>query len=147
MEDRSKRTLAANPGRNFWQDNVISGADFAAQPCYVVSACNDEFMDNAFAFCRENGLCAEASYSYITTRGSCKDSSCNVDIVQGSVTGNKDVSTVGERTPMSAVARQPVSTAIEADLCSFQLYISGVLCSRGMSVEVRLVRTSAGKAR
>ena len=48
---------------------------------------------------------------------------------------------------MSAVARQPVSTVIEADLCSFQLHMSGVLCSRGTvpSVEVKLVRTSAAK--
>ena len=62
-------------------------------------------------------------------------------------TGYKDVSVVGERTMMSAVARQPVSTAIEADLCSFQLHMSGVLCSRGIvpSVEVKLVRMSAAK--
>ena len=50
--------------------NVISGADFAAQPYYVAivetlseqqlvdcntadSACNDEFMNNSFAFCRD----------------------------------------------------------------------------------------------
>ena len=65
----------------------------------------------------------------------------------GSVTGYKDVSTVDERTLMSAVARQPVSTAIEEDQCSFQLYMSVVLCSRRIvpSVEVRLVRTSAAK--
>ena len=56
-----------------------------------------------------------------------------MDIVQGSVTGYKDVSTVGEQALMSAVARQPVSTAIEADESSFQLYMSGVLtASRGV---------------
>ena len=60
-------------------------------------------MDNGFAFSEKNGLCTEASYSYITTKGTCKDSSCTVDIVQGSVTGYKDVSTVGERALMSAV--------------------------------------------
>ena len=43
----------------------------------------------------------EASYSYTGTKGTCTD--------------YKGVSTVGERTLMSAVARQPVSTAIEAD--------------------------------
>ena len=70
-----------------------------------------------------------------------------MDIVRGRVTGYKDVSTVGERALMLAVARQPVSTAIEADQSSFQSYKSGVLCSRGTvpSVEVRLVRASAAK--
>ena len=77
-------------------------------------------MDNGTAFGENNGLCKEASYSYIKTKGTCKDSSCTVDILQGSVTGYKDVSTVGERALMSAVALQPVSTAIEADQSSFQ---------------------------
>ena len=101
--------------------------------CAVVdSGCNRQLMDNVFAFGEKNGLCTEASYSYITTKGTCKDSSCAVDIVQGSVTRYKDVSTVGERALMSAVARQPVSAAIEADQSSFQSYMSGVLTvSRG----------------
>ena len=92
----------------------------------------------------KNGQCTEASYSYTATEGTFKDSSCTLNIVQASVTGYKDVSVVGERT----LARQPVSTAIEANLCSFQLHMSGVLCSRGivLSVEVKLVRTSAAKS-
>ena len=41
-----------------------------------------------------------------------------------------------EQTLMSTVARQPVSTAIEADQYSFQLYSSGVFTtSRGMSLD------------
>ena len=57
-------------GKKFFH-NTISGADFAAQPYYVAvvetsseqqlvdwntadSACNDELMNNSFAFCREN---------------------------------------------------------------------------------------------
>ena len=62
-----------------------------------------------------NGLCTEASHSYTGTKGTCKDSSCTVNSVQGSATGYKGVSTVCERILISAVARQPVSTAIEAD--------------------------------
>ena len=89
----------------------------------------------------------EASYSHTTAKGACKDSSCTVDVVLGSVTGYKDVPTDSEQALMLAVTQQPVSTAIEADQCSFQLYMSGVLCSQGTvpSVEVRLVRTSAAK--
>ena len=61
-------------------------------------------------------MCTKASYSSTGTKGTCKDSSCTVNSIQGSVTGYKGVSTVNERTLMSAVARQLVSTAIEADL-------------------------------
>ena len=71
-------------------------------------------------------MCTEASYSFTATKGTCKDSSSTIDSVQGSVTGYKDVSRVGERVPMSAVARQPVSAAIKADQSSFQPYRSGV---------------------
>ena len=38
---------------------------------------------------------------------------CNVEIAQGSVTGNKDTATDSEKALMSAVAQQPVSV-IEA---------------------------------
>ena len=85
-------SVKTGSGKKFYH-NVISGADLA--------------------FC-------EASYSYTATKGTCKDSSSTVDSVQGSVTGHKDVSTVGERAPMLAVAKQPVSAAIKADQSSFQ---------------------------
>ena len=77
----------------------------------------------------ENTMCTEASYSYacFATKGNFKDSSCTLNIVQGSVTGYKDVFNVGERTLMSAVARQPVSTAIEAHQSLRQTCTSGVL--------------------
>ena len=57
-------------------------------------------MDNSFAFAEKNDLCTEVSYSYTTTKATCKDSSCTVDIVQGSVTGYKDVSTDSEPAQM-----------------------------------------------
>ena len=96
-------------------------------------SCDGGFVDNGTAFGEKNGLCMEASYSYITTKGTCQDSSCTVDILQGSVTGYKDVSTVGERALMSAVAWRPVCTAIEADQSSFQSHMSCVLTvSRGV---------------
>ena len=76
----------------------------------------------------ENGLSTEVSYNYITTRGMCRDSSCNVDVVKGSVAGYKDVSTVGERTLMLAVAWEPVSVAMEAYQSSFQSHESADLC-------------------
>ena len=37
----------------------------------------------------KNAMCMETVYSYIATKGACKDSSCTVDIVQGSVTDTR----------------------------------------------------------
>ena len=71
-------------------------------------------------------MCTEASYSFTATKGTCKGSSSTIDSVQGSVTRYKDVSRVGKRAPMSAVARQTVSAAIKADQSSFQSYRSGL---------------------
>ena len=100
------------------------------------------FVDNGFAFAEKHDLCTEP-VTVTSQQRALANSSCTVDIIQGSVTGYKDVSTVGERALMSAVARQPVSTTIEADQSSLQSYMSGVLCSRGMvpSVEEILVRS------
>ena len=61
-------------------------------------------------------MCTEASYSYTATKWTCKASSRNVELAQGSFTAYRDMSTDNEQTLMSTVARQPVSTAIEADL-------------------------------
>ena len=123
------------------------GTKFPARWAQGRSFTTTSFREPISLSAEENGQCTEDSYSCTSTEGTFKDSSCTLNIVQGSVTGYKDVSIVGERTLMSAVARQPVSTVIEADLCSFQLHMSGVLCSRGTvpSVEVKLVQTSAAK--
>ena len=99
----------------------------------VDPACDGRLVDDGFAFAEKSGPCTEASYSCITTKFSCKDSSCTADIVQGSVTGYRDGSTVGERALMLAVARQPVSTTIATDQPLFQSHSPGVLtasCSR-----------------
>ena len=57
-------------------------------------------------------------------------------ILQDGVVGYTDVSTDSEQAMMSAVARQPVSTAIEADQYSFQLYSFGVFTtSRDTSLD------------
>ena len=56
-------------------------------------------MNNGFAFAVKNAMCTEASYSYtcLTTKGTCKASNCNVELVQGSVTRYRDVPTDSEQ--------------------------------------------------
>ena len=92
----------------------------------VDSTCNGVFVDNGFAFGEENGLCTEASYSYIATDGTCNLSGCQVGISQGGVVDYTDVSTDSEQTMMSAMTQQPVSIDIEIDQYSVQLYSSGM---------------------
>merc|ERR1712226_524612 len=93
----------------------------------VDQGCNGGLMDNAFKYAEANALCTEESYAYKGTGGTCKASSCTVGIAKGGVTGYKDVAKDDMNALMEAVAQQPVSIAIEADLPTFQLYRSGVL--------------------
>jgi len=93
-------------------------------------ACNGGLMDNAFSWAKKNGgVCYESSYPYTsgTTKkaGTCKDSTCGkqADIAPASYT---DVTKNSDSALMSALNKQPVSVAIEADQAAFQLYKSGV---------------------
>jgi len=94
------------------------------------SGCGGGLMDTAFSYAEKNALCTEGSYSYKGRAGSCQASSCTVGIPKGGVTGYKDVAADDEQALMEAVAKQPVSIAVEADKAAFQLYHSGVLTSK-----------------
>lgn len=91
--------------------------------------CNGGLMDNAFKWIEKNGgLCSELDYPYFsgdTTKSGTCDKSCKV--VEGSqVKGIVDVPPSDDNAMMSAIYKQPVSVAIEADQREFQLYKSGV---------------------
>ena len=60
----------------------------------VDSACNDELMNNGFAFAVKNATWTEANHSYrcLATEGTCKASYCDVELAQASVTGYRGVS-------------------------------------------------------
>jgi len=87
--------------------------------------CNGGLMDHAFEWIEKNGICLEKDYPYSSgggETGTCK-SGCSAAVT---VTGFTDVAK-DEDALKSAVAKQPVSIAIEADKSAFQLYKSGVL--------------------
>jgi len=94
---------------------------------HVDQGCNGGLMDNADRFIQRNhGLCTEEDYPYVSGRGGralCKK--CNV--VDGSIP--KQIVDVQhtEESMEAAVAKRPVSVAIEADQMSFQFYRRGVL--------------------
>ncbi|KAL2475220.1 KDEL-tailed cysteine endopeptidase CEP1 [Abeliophyllum distichum] len=87
--------------------------------------CNGGLMDNAFEFIIKNhGLTTESSYPYDGTDGTCntkKESSHAAKI-----TGYEDVPANSESALLKAVAKQPVSVAIDASGSDFQFYSSGV---------------------
>lgn len=86
--------------------------------------CNGGLMDNAFDFIHSNkGLTTEEAYPYKGTDGKCQQSVKNVP---GTVVKKHTDVAPNEKALMSAVSKQPVSIAIEADQMGFQFYSSGV---------------------
>ncbi|CAM6101489.1 unnamed protein product [Calypogeia fissa] len=87
--------------------------------------CNGGWMDNAFQFIIGNGgIDSEADYPYTATQGTCDNSKLNTRVV--SISAFVDVPPNNEGSLVQAVAKQPVSVAIDASGTDFQLYTSGV---------------------
>lgn len=87
--------------------------------------CEGGLMDDAFDFIQQNdGLTTEANYPYVGTDGSCntKKSSSHA----AAISGHEDVPTNNEKALLKAVAKQPVSVAIDAGGSAFQFYSGGV---------------------
>ncbi len=93
---------------------------------------------------KNGGLCTETAYPYVSgttlTAGTCQKS-CS--LVSGSkVTSSVAVTANSDNAMMTALTKQPVSVAIEADQRSFQLYSSGVFsgaCGTNLDHAVLLV--------
>merc|ERR550534_1186382 len=82
-------------------------------------------MDNAFEYHMGTAVCTEESYPYTAGDGVCQASGCTAAIPRGGVVGYRDVTVNSEEALLEAVAQQPVSVAVAADL-TFQLYAGGV---------------------
>jgi C1A family cysteine protease len=91
---------------------------------YGSHGCNGGQMEGAFKYVIDNGQCNESLYPYTATDNTCQK-------CKSSVTMSKcyDVNPNDQLSLKSAVSRQPVSVAIEADTFYFQSYSSGVLTS------------------
>lgn len=95
--------------------------------------CNGGLMDNAFTFIQKyGGLCTEETYPYVSgttkTEGTCQKT---CQLVSGSkITSFVDVTPDSDDAMMSALVKQTVSVAIEADSMDFQLYKSGVFTGK-----------------
>eukprot|EP01010_Urceolus_cornutus_P004796 NODE_785_length_1345_cov_300.051698_g593_i0.p1 GENE.NODE_785_length_1345_cov_300.051698_g593_i0~~NODE_785_length_1345_cov_300.051698_g593_i0.p1 ORF type:complete len:333 (+),score=53.71 NODE_785_length_1345_cov_300.051698_g593_i0:84-1082(+) len=89
--------------------------------------CKGGLMDDAFSYAQSEDICTEDSYAYEAKGSNCRRESCQVGLPKESVTGFFDVPAMSKEDLMSAVAQQPVSVAIEANLPFFQMYKRGVL--------------------
>uniref|UniRef100_A0A6C0KA89 Peptidase C1A papain C-terminal domain-containing protein n=1 Tax=viral metagenome TaxID=1070528 RepID=A0A6C0KA89_9ZZZZ len=85
------------------------------------NGCYGGLMDYAFEYIIDNGICTEEDYPYIAHEKVC--SNCT-DAVY--IKNCADVKPMSDEALQEAVAKQPVSVAIEADSASFQSYSGGV---------------------
>merc|ERR1719194_99227 len=110
--------------------SVVSLSEEQLVQCSKVnSGCNGGLMDYAFQYAESTPMVTEDSYPY--TSGTGITGSCDKSMEEGgavSVTGFHDVT--ADRTGAAlkaAIAKQPVSVAIEADKMAFQGYTGGVI--------------------
>jgi C1A family cysteine protease len=91
---------------------------------YGNNGCNGGLMDSGFEYVRDHGLTTESNYPYEASDGSCQaDNYKSVIKVKSYV----DVQPNNEIELKKALAKQPLSIAIEADQMAFQFYSHGVL--------------------
>ena len=87
--------------------------------------CNGGLMDYAFQYIIKNGgLDTESDYPYTARDGTCQ--TAKEDKHAATISGFHDVPANSDSQMQAAVAKGPVSVAIEADQSSFQMYKSGV---------------------
>lgn len=91
---------------------------------YGDMACKGGLMDNAFEYAIDNGLCSEDDVPYEAKRESCHSYNCDAKV---QFTQCLDVPSGDQMALKAAVAKQPVSVAIQADKLIFQSYSSGVI--------------------
>jgi xylem cysteine proteinase len=95
--------------------------------------CNGGLMDNAFTWVSKNGgLCKEKDYPYVsgtTKKTEICQTTCSL-VGKSEVSSFVDVPPSSDESMMSALSKQPVSIAIQADQKDFQLYKSGVFTGK-----------------
>jgi len=105
--------------------NLVSLSEQQLLDCsesYGNNACNGGIMAEAFQYAKDHGMCSEAEDPYEAAEGDCNG--CD-PVVQ--ISNCYNVRPGNQRELKAAVARGPVSVAIEADTSIFQFYSGGVL--------------------
>uniref|UniRef100_A0A0E0D6X5 Peptidase C1A papain C-terminal domain-containing protein n=1 Tax=Oryza meridionalis TaxID=40149 RepID=A0A0E0D6X5_9ORYZ len=106
--------------------------------------CEGGLMDTAFQYiARRGGLAAESSYPYRGVDGACRAGAA-AGRAAASIRGFQDVPSNDEGALMAAVARQPVSVAINGAGYVFRFYDRGVLGGAGCGTELNHAVTAVG---
>ncbi|XP_019186337.1 PREDICTED: ervatamin-B-like [Ipomoea nil] len=104
--------------------------------------CNGGYMNSAFKYVAGNkGITTEASYPYTAKRGACDPKKASASAAK--IGGFQAVPPKSEADLMKAVAKQPVSVAVNAGEKLFMMYKSGVLTS-GCTTKVNHGVTAVG---
>jgi C1A family cysteine protease len=115
--------LKNNKGISFSEQQLVScDTDFGDQ------GCNGGLMDNAFQYIAANGLCTETSYPYTSGTGSSATCKTTCSIVAGTKGLTYTDVANDEASLAAAVAQQPVSVAVDANIY-WQLYSGGIMTS------------------
>merc|ERR1712048_1398390 len=126
-------TGALESGYKIASGNLVSLSEQQYVDCdgFPNMGCNGGSMQFALRYAKDHDICSESSYPYEAKGGKCRTSGCEVALKSGTVTGVVHMGSIlGSATDedmMSALAKQPLSIAIEADQDIFQHYKSGVI--------------------
>lgn len=105
------------------------------------NGCNGGLMDWVFKYVETNGLEIETAYPYVARPGVCKADKAKEKVM---VAGFADVEPESLSQLKAAVAKGPVSVAIEADRRVFQMYKSGILNSSECGQDIDSGLTAVG---
>ncbi|MCO5551069.1 hypothetical protein L7F22_004566 [Adiantum nelumboides] len=109
--------------------NLVSVSEEELVTCSSESGCDGGLMDDAFEWVVYNGgIATEDNYPYLSYSGSAAACNTKLEEEEKTVTIDDfaDVQPYSEAALLEAVAKQPVSVAIEASAWDLQLYVEGV---------------------
>lgn len=130
--------ISAGKKNNFSAQQLV---DCAGGP-YENEGCNGGEMDAAFWYVIDNGITTEEKYPYKAKDGKC---AYTADMKVFQNTRCAEVPANKTKALASAVYKQPVAIAVEADQISFQFYRSGVFSGNcGTDLDHGIVLTGYG---
>jgi len=95
---------------------------------YGNQGCNGGLMNLSFFYVKDHGITTEQKYAYHGTKSTCKYNEENDKVWQ--ISDCVEVKEDSEEALRKAIAKNPVSVAIQANQIGFQLYKKGVFSGR-----------------